>query len=87
MMENMVRFFPASLKLKALVLMMIFVPWLMIDYVRVLNTELAKTLLRLLRWGLAFGLRLHVKVYETNSIILPLFEIIMFQPTLKNNHI
>ena len=72
MMENMVRFFPASLKLKALVLMMIFVPWLMIDYVRVLNTELAKTLLRLLRWGLAFGLRLHDKVYETNSIILPL---------------
>ena len=72
-MENMARFFPASLKLKALVLMMIFVPWLMIDYVRVLNTELAKTLLRLLRWGLAFGLRLHDKVYETNSIILPLF--------------
>ena len=72
MMENMARFFPASLRLKVLVLMMIFVPWLMIDYVRVLNTELAKTLLRLLRWGLAFGLRLHDKVYETNSIILPL---------------
>ena len=55
MMENMERFFPASLKLKALVLMMIFVPWLMIDYVMVLNTELAKALPLLLRWGLACG--------------------------------